>query len=98
MKLPFCSILALSACGVLFAADEKPASPFKDNRDKTSYSIGVNIGNSVKAQGADINPDEVAAGLRDALAGKSKLTETEVRETMMSWHSTRMGGSECELP
>src|SRR2546421_10980643 len=85
MKLPLCSILALSACGVLLAADEKPAAQFKDARDKTSYSLGVNIGTSMKMQGADINADEVSNGLRDALAGKAKLEEKEVRETLMAW-------------
>ena len=65
MKLPLCSILAFGACGMLFAADEKPAAVFKDARDKTSYSLGVNIGTSMKAQGADIDADQVSAGLRD---------------------------------
>ena len=85
MKLPLCSILAFGACGMLFAADEKPAAVFKDARDKTSYSLGVNIGTSMKAQGADIDADQVSAGLRDSLAGQAKLTEAEVRETLMAW-------------
>ena len=89
MKLRLCSLLAIGASGLLFAADEKPAAApsaqFKDPRDKTSYSLGVNIGTSMKTQGADINADEVSNGLRDALAGKAKLTEQEVRETLMAW-------------
>src|SRR5687767_4126038 len=84
MKQFFCSLLAMAVGGTLFAADPKPAAPaqFKDNRDKTSYSLGVNIGTSMKMQGADINADEVASGLRDALAGTAKMTEQEVRETL----------------
>jgi FKBP-type peptidyl-prolyl cis-trans isomerase FklB len=85
MKLPFHFLLALGACGILFAADEKPAAQFKDNRDKTSYSLGVNIGNSMKMQGADINADEVSRGLRDALAGKAMLSDQQVRETLTAW-------------
>jgi len=85
MKLPVCSLLALSLCGTVFAADEKPVAQFKDARDKTSYSLGVNIGNSMKMQGADINPDEVSKGLHDALAGKAKLEEKEVREVLTAW-------------
>ena len=87
MKLPLCSLLAFSACGMLFAADEKPAAVFKDARDKTSYSLGVNIGTSMKTQGADINIDEVTAGLRDALGGKAKLTDAEVRDTLRAWQT-----------
>jgi FKBP-type peptidyl-prolyl cis-trans isomerase FklB len=85
MKLPLCSVLALGIGGVLFAADEKPAAQFKDNRDKVSYSLGVNIGNSMKMQGADVDIEQVAAGMRDMLGGKAKLTEAEVRETLMAW-------------
>jgi FKBP-type peptidyl-prolyl cis-trans isomerase FklB len=82
--------------GALFAADPKPAAPaapaqFKDNRDKTSYSLGVNIGTSMKMQGADINADEVASGLRDALAGTAKMSEQEVRETLMAWQQDLRG-------
>lgn len=85
MKAILTSLLAVGICGLVGAADPKPAATFKDNRDKTSYSLGVNIGNSMKMQGAEINADEVASGLRDALAGKAKLEEKEVREILMAW-------------
>lgn len=86
MKLPLCSLLTLGVCSVLFAADPKPAAPqFKDNRDKISYSIGVQLGGNMKMQGADVDVDQIAAGLRDAMAGKAKLTDQEVRENWMAW-------------
>ena len=85
MKLPIFVLLATSVCGGLFAADEKPAAPFKEPRDKTSYSLGANIGNSMKAQGADLNLDQVAAGMRDVMSGQAKLTDQEIRETLMAW-------------
>ena len=93
MKQLFCSLLAVGVGGTLFAADVKPAAPaqFNDNRDKTSYSLGVNIGNSMKMQGAEVNPDQVAAGLRDAIAGQPKVTEQEVRETLMAWQQELRG-------
>jgi FKBP-type peptidyl-prolyl cis-trans isomerase FklB len=58
---------------------------FKDSRDKVSYSLGVNIGNTLKMQGADINVDELAKGVRDFLAGNPKLDEKQVRENLMAW-------------
>lgn len=85
MKLPLLSVLTFGVCTALFAADDKPAAQFKDSRDKISYSLGVNIGNSMKMQGAEVDIDQVAAGMRDALGGKTKLTEQEVRETLMAW-------------
>ena len=87
MKSFLTSVLAVGLCGSVFAAEDKPAATFKNNLEKTSYSLGVNIGNSMKSQGAEINADDVAAGLRDALAGKAKLTEAEVRETLMAWQT-----------
>jgi FKBP-type peptidyl-prolyl cis-trans isomerase len=86
MKSFLMAVLALGTCGTLLGADEKPAATFKDNRDKTSYAFGANIANSIKAQGADVNVEEIANGLRDALAGKAKMEEKEVRETLTTWY------------
>jgi FKBP-type peptidyl-prolyl cis-trans isomerase FklB len=38
-----------------------------------------------------MNPEEVANGMRDALSGKAKLTEQEVRETLMAWQQEIRG-------
>jgi len=85
MKSRFFSLLALGTCGILFAADDKPAAQFKTNNDKVSYSYGVQIANSMKMQGFDVNAEEFANGIRDALAGKAKLTDNEIRETLMAF-------------
>jgi FKBP-type peptidyl-prolyl cis-trans isomerase FklB len=85
MKLRFFSLVALGACGVLFAADEKPAVQFKNTNDKVSYSYGVQIATSMKMQGFDVNAEEFANGIRDALAGKAKLNDNEIRETLMAF-------------
>lgn len=84
MKLPTFFLLALGV-GTVPAADEKPAPTFKDQRDKVSYSLGVDLGSRMKAQGADLETDQIAAGLRDALSGKPRLTESEIRETLTAW-------------
>ena len=85
MKICLFSLLALGTCGILVAADEKPAAQFKTNNDKVSYSYGVQIATSMKTQGFDVNPDEFANGIRDAIAGKPKLSDTEIRETLMTF-------------
>src|SRR5215210_6633775 len=90
-------LLAIGLGGTLLAADQKPATapaagaaavapvPFKDERDKISYSLGANIGSSLKMQGGDVNVDELANGVRDALAGTGKLDESQVRSNLMAW-------------
>lgn len=65
----------------LLAADA-PA----DEKDKASYSIGMQIGQSLKRQGMDINLDQLSAGLKAVLAGeKTALTEEEARQAYTSY-------------
>jgi FKBP-type peptidyl-prolyl cis-trans isomerase FklB len=58
----------------------------KDEKDKVSYSIGLDIGNTFKKQKMDVNTDVMMAGLKDALSGaKPLLTEDQVKETMAAF-------------
>lgn len=80
--------LALGAAGIWSEAAE-PTTTLKDQRDKISYSIGMQVGSSVRqqiqSQGLEIKPEMVAAGLRDVLAdAKPLLTDEEVRATLMA--------------
>jgi FKBP-type peptidyl-prolyl cis-trans isomerase FklB len=63
------------------AADDSSAPTSK--KDKISYSIGVNIGTSLKQQELDVNTDALVAGLKDAFSGgKTKLTQDEVHQIL----------------
>jgi FKBP-type peptidyl-prolyl cis-trans isomerase FklB len=80
-------IFAVVAIGSLFSVaafgQNKPIE-LKDNTDKASYSIGLNIGTNLKHQNVDLNPDALMAGLKDGLSGnKPQLTDDQVREAMM---------------
>jgi FKBP-type peptidyl-prolyl cis-trans isomerase FklB len=70
------SLLALP----LFGQEKSPQ--LKDQKDKVSYSIGMNIGFNLSKQKVDINPDIVSAGIKDAIAGKPQLTQDQVKEVM----------------
>ncbi|MFH1176939.1 MAG: FKBP-type peptidyl-prolyl cis-trans isomerase [Acidobacteriota bacterium] len=62
-------------------AQDKPA--LQDERQKISYSLGVDIANNLKRQGIEVDGALVAQGLKDALAGgKLLLTDTEMKEAM----------------
>jgi FKBP-type peptidyl-prolyl cis-trans isomerase FklB len=55
----------------------------KDDKDKISYSIGLNIGRSMKSEGLPINPDALAAAMKDVFSGaKPLLTDEEVKVVM----------------
>lgn len=79
-----CIILgALLIASPLLAQDK---SPLKDQKDKVSYSIGLDIGLTFKKQKMDLNPDALTAGLKDALSGnKPLLTDEQVKETMTAF-------------
>jgi len=70
------SLLALP----LFGQEKSPQ--LKDQKDKVSYSIGMNIGFNLSRQKVDINPDLLAAGIKDAIAGKPQLTQDQVKDVM----------------
>src|SRR5216117_2519002 len=70
------SLLALP----LFGQEKSPQ--LKDQKDKVSYSIGMNIGFNLSRQKVDINPELLAAGIKDAIAGKPQLTQDQVKDVM----------------
>ena len=79
MKSVWMAVLAvLVIAGIAIA--EEPGS-LKSEKDKISYIIGLDIGNNLKRQGADVDPDTLLKGMKDALSGnKPLLTENEIRE------------------
>jgi len=70
------SLLALP----LFGQEKSPQ--LKDQKEKVSYAIGMNIGLNLSRQKVDINPDILAAGIKDAIGGKPQLTQDQVKEVM----------------
>ena len=69
-----------------WAADPAPA--LKDQKDKVSYSIGMDIGRNIKRQSLDVNVEALAAGIKDIIAGgKTALTEDEAREVMNAYRT-----------
>ncbi len=66
------------------AAQEKPT--LKDQKEKISYIIGMDIGANLKKQSIDIDADIVARGIKDGLSGaKPLLSQQEAREVMTAF-------------
>ena len=63
----------------------------KDEKDKVSYSIGLDIGSTFKKQSMDINMEVLQAGMRDGMTGaKPLLTDEQVKEVMTAYSKTMM--------
>jgi FKBP-type peptidyl-prolyl cis-trans isomerase FklB len=72
----------------LFGQEKSPQ--LKDQKDKVSYSLGLNIGFNLSKQNISINPDTLTAGIKDAIAGKPQLTTDQVKETMAAFEKDMM--------
>jgi FKBP-type peptidyl-prolyl cis-trans isomerase FklB len=65
--------------------------PLKDQKEKASYSIGLELGTSLKKGNMDVNTDTLLKGLKDGLSGaKPLLTEEQVKETMTALQKEMM--------
>jgi len=70
------------------AAAPPTFAPFKDNKEKTSYALGMNLGTNFKAQGMDIDSDAMLRGVNDAMSGaKTLMTEEEARAALTQLQS-----------
>jgi FKBP-type peptidyl-prolyl cis-trans isomerase len=67
----------------LFGQEKSPQ--LKDEKDKYSYSMGMSFGYRLEDQKTYINPDIVAAGLKDLIAGKPQLTEEQAQNVIMQF-------------
>jgi FKBP-type peptidyl-prolyl cis-trans isomerase FklB len=66
-------------------AAKSPVAPaLTTQKDKFSYALGMNLGTSLRKQSVVVDPNLLARGLKDALAGgKTALTEDQARATLM---------------
>ena len=89
MKLQMVVVLSVLLLVSLVNAQETPVP--KDQKDKISYIIGMDIGTNLKKQSMDVDPAFLARGIKDALAGaKPMLTEKEIQETMAAFQREMM--------
>ncbi len=67
-------------------------------RDKVSYSIGMDIGNNLKRQSIDVDPELLSRGVRDVLSGgKLLMTEEQFRSTMTGFRKEMMAKQQSQL-
>jgi FKBP-type peptidyl-prolyl cis-trans isomerase FklB len=70
--------------GEAVAPSTTPNANFKTFKDQSSYAIGIDIARSLQQQGTDVDPNLVARGIADGLAGgKLLVTEKELQATML---------------
>jgi FKBP-type peptidyl-prolyl cis-trans isomerase FklB len=93
MKLKLIVVLGFLFLVSQVSAEEKLV--LKNQKEKMSYIVGMDIGNNLKKQSIDVDPKILARGIQEALAGvKPLLTEQEIQETMMAFQKEMMAKQE----
>jgi len=92
--------IALLLCGLLFltVACKKDTTDAPQNtttlttqQEKISYSIGMDIGSTIKMQALDVDPAFVAMGMKDAFANATTLlTPEEAKDVLVKWQQEMM--------
>lgn len=77
--------IALGVLGCQMTGDKKVV--LENQKDKLSYSIGVNIGKNMGRDSIAFNPEALLQGIKDAALDSSKrlMTDVQVQETIMAF-------------
>ncbi len=72
--------------------------PLTTDRAKASYAVGENFGMALKRQDVDVDPEIVAQGLKDILAGRKPLiTDDEARAALTKLQQTVRGNMMAKM-
>ena len=87
------------AFGILLAANTVLASEtleLKTSKEKVSYAIGMDMGNSLKKNGVDINPDVLAKAIKDVLTDQKPQLTNQEAVTILTGLQEEMQGKRQE--
>lgn len=87
------------------AAQQAPKNAaFKNDDQQSAYALGASLGrymeNSLKEQeklGIALDKAQLIAGVQDAFASKSKLTDQEIEQTLQSFEGRVKGAAQAKL-
>ncbi|MFW2372149.1 MAG: FKBP-type peptidyl-prolyl cis-trans isomerase N-terminal domain-containing protein, partial [Gammaproteobacteria bacterium] len=81
--------VVLGCIGLLGCFDSQEDPSLNSQKDKASYSIGINLGTQLSQNKDDINVDKVFMGMKEAFAGKEpRLTPEEIRTVMTEFQQS----------
>lgn len=65
--------------------------PLKTQKDKVSYSIGLDFGKNMKRQAIDLNLEQLLRGIKDGVGGATPaMTDAEIQECMTAFQKEMM--------
>jgi FKBP-type peptidyl-prolyl cis-trans isomerase len=107
MKKQLITVVCMLAAGIILGgcgahAQQTPSvsqpSDLKTDKDKASYAVGLSVGKSLQRDSIDIDPNIVAQGIKDALAGgKVLMTDDEAKAAMIALKATAQKNQEAKM-
>ncbi|RWR02504.1 peptidylprolyl isomerase [[Pantoea] beijingensis] len=87
------------------AAPQTPKNAaFKNDDQQSAYALGASLGrymeNSLKEQeklGITLEKQQLIAGVQDAFAGKSKLSDKEIEQTLQAFETRVKGAAQAKM-
>jgi len=81
------------------ATTETPKeSPFKTQKEKASYALGMAFGRNMQAQGIDLDADVFAKAFKDTITGaKPAMTDEEAQAVMMAFQTEMVAKKQEEV-
>nr|WP_314425258.1 FKBP-type peptidyl-prolyl cis-trans isomerase [uncultured Erwinia sp.] len=97
--------MAADAAPAQKAAEPAPKNAaFKNDDQQSAYALGASLGrymeNSLKEQeklGIALDKTQLIAGVQDAFAGKSKLSDQEIEQTLQSFEGRVKGAAQAKM-
>jgi len=88
--------IGLTATCLLFAACNMGGSKPASDKERFSYAVGLQIGQSMKHQGAELDSKSLVQGVQDGLSGApAKLTDEEIKAAVQAQHQRRAAEREA---
>src|SRR5438552_5034563 len=85
LRVLFAFLMTAALLGVARAEQKKE---LKDQKEKVSYSYGMNIGNNFKAQEFDVDYDALLQGIKDVLNNQTTLLNDQDARQVMNAYRT----------
>ncbi|WP_462325307.1 FKBP-type peptidyl-prolyl cis-trans isomerase [Desulfoplanes sp.] len=91
LSLLMCILFMTVACNQDNNDTPKEPQALNSQQEKVSYSIGMDIGKTIKEQGLDVDPSFVALGMQHAFANATMLLSAEeAKEVLVKWQQEMM--------
>lgn len=86
--ISFCVIACVWLCACDSTSQQRVK--LKTKQDSVSYANGVMLGQSIKKQEIDFDINMLAAGIKEAIAGKQQLTDEQLQAVISAWQQDMM--------